>query len=62
MWMISSGKPLPRTTKNKVDNQITMKKIHAERRTVVRCLLSVAMAVYLCVVVLWHGRLAPISR
>lgn len=28
-----------------------MKKIHAERRTVVRCLLSVAMAVYLCVVV-----------
>lgn len=51
MWMISSGKPLPRTTKNKVDNQITMKKIHAERRTVVRCLLSVAMAVYLCVVV-----------
>lgn len=28
-----------------------MKKIHAERRTIVRCLLSVAMAAYLCVVV-----------
>lgn len=28
-----------------------MKKIHAERRTIVRCLLSVAMAVYLCIVV-----------
>ncbi len=32
-----------------------MKKIHAERRTIVRCLLSVVMAVYLCVVV-------PIAR
>lgn len=32
-----------------------MRKIHAERRTIVRCLLSVAMAAYLCVVV-------PIAR
>ncbi len=42
---------MPHTTINKTDNQLTMRKIHAERRTIVRCLLSVAMAAYLCIVV-----------